>query len=237
MSLILKWFIRSEMTPRGWFPYKYAEIQITSLPNGCSWGAWPTWCLQRAALLWAQRQREESSLQGLQYERGTSLCTADLEKSQECSDLGGKIGDWKDIFNNEHLFNGESEALCSILPLQFQPKPLLWSQLGWGSCRGSSVGWRGHFANGPFPVITALPKAKCLSQLGKGLWGLDSPHPMDALTSRLEETIFSNIWHLLHAAKLLSELHSLCCRGGMHRNSPHDPNTFSLANLILLFLQ
>lgn len=66
MSLILKWFIRSKMTPQGWFPYKYAEIQIPAIPaNGCYWGVWPTWCLQRAALLWAQRQKEKSSLQGV----------------------------------------------------------------------------------------------------------------------------------------------------------------------------
>lgn len=65
MSLILQWFIRSKMTPQGWFPYKYAEIQILSIANGCYWGVWPTWCLQRAALLWAQRQKEKLSLQGV----------------------------------------------------------------------------------------------------------------------------------------------------------------------------
>lgn len=93
---------------------------------------------------------------------------------------------------------------------------------------------------GPSLSSQQLPKAKCLSQLGNGPWGLEAlgtAHTqwmLQLLGCWLEE---SNIWQLPHAAKVLSELQSLWCRAEMDRNPPHDPNTFSLANLILLFLQ
>lgn len=176
MSLILKWFIRNRLTPHGWFPYKYAEIQIASIPNDSYWGVWPTWCLQRAALLWAQRQKEKSSLQGV------AIWERDIPVHSWPWEIPGMFRsgcEETQVFEKTFLIKciylmGGSEALCSILPLQFEPNPLLWSHLGWGSCSGSSVGWRGHFANGPFPVITALPKAICLSQLGNGPWGLQA---------------------------------------------------------------
>lgn len=114
---------------------------------------------------------------GLQYETGTSPVHSwpweipGMLKSG-CEEM--RVVEKMFLIKSINLM-GISEALCSVLPPQFQPNPWLWSCLARGSCSGSSVGWRGDALQmGPSLLSQRLPKTKCLSQLGNGPRGLEA---------------------------------------------------------------